>query len=342
LLIDEDSKRRMSWKSQGNHPGGVYTSQGSHNCCHGFCSKRNWSSISIFILSGAYNLLQLSYFSSEKLGRIDGVSGPEGSSPSVANGSYPSVIHPPHLDPELYHLYQDVTICINISVIISTTLAIVALCQDNSFLLIPWMLSFFISVISETTIFFYLISTGKTSFTPVPAFVLTLDFVLILIQILFLARVYNMYVKMRQGVRISGIQLKNMETGLLVEESSEIASARASSIYRKSFCRRSNKNMNVNKCKKQTSLSKISEEDSENIFTRSDNQHICDDNSIKKVDDKEMFSDKAITNSTSDNQSNFENDENLEESEEAVDNNKNNPVSRFVPEIMARYKVTIV
>ena len=52
LLIDEDSKRRMSWKSQGNHPGGVYTSQGSHNCCHGFCSKRNWSSISIFILSG--------------------------------------------------------------------------------------------------------------------------------------------------------------------------------------------------------------------------------------------------------------------------------------------------
>ena len=83
----------------------------------------------IFILLQAYNLLQLSYFSSEKLGRIDGVSGPEGSSPSVANGSYPSVIHPPHLDPELYHLYQDVTICINISVIISTTLAIVALCQ---------------------------------------------------------------------------------------------------------------------------------------------------------------------------------------------------------------------
>ena len=77
--------------------------------------------------------------------------------------------------------------------------------------------------------------------------------------------------------------------GLLVEESSEIASARASSIYRKSFCRRSNKNMNVNKCKKQTSLSKISEEDSENIFTRSDNQHICDDNSIKKVDDKEKI-----------------------------------------------------
>ena len=126
--------------------------------------------------------------------------------------------------------------------------------------------------------------------------------------------------------------------GLLVEESSEIASARASSIYRKSFCRRSNKNININKCKKQTSLSKISEEDSENIFSRSDNQ-MCDDNSIKKVDDKEMFSDKAITNSTSDNHSNFENEENLEE---AVANNKNNPVSRFVPEIMARYKVTIV
>ena len=124
--------------------------------------------------------------------------------------------------------------------------------------------------------------------------------------------------------------------GLFVEESSEIASARASSIYRKSFCRRSHKTSGL-RDKKRTSLSKISEEDS-NLFSRSDNQH-CDDVSIRKVDDKEMFSDKAITASTSDNNSNDDDEDN--NYEEDVDD-KNNVVSRFVPEILNRPKVTIV
>ena len=124
--------------------------------------------------------------------------------------------------------------------------------------------------------------------------------------------------------------------GLFVEESSEIASARASSIYRKSFCRRSHKASGL-RDKKRTSLSKISEEDS-NLFSRSDNQH-CDDVSIRKVDDKEMFSDKAITASTSDNNSNDDDEDN--NYEEDVDD-KNNVVSRFVPEILNRPKVTIV
>ena len=138
--------------------------------------------------------------------------------------------------------------------------------------------------------------------------------------------------------------------GLLVEESSEIASARASSIYRKSFYKKGNKNNIVaNKCKKQSSLSKISEEDSENVASRSSDNQVCDGKITKKLDDKELFSDKAITNSTSTTGSgNSENDMNQdEESDENESNGRNESkghsvVSRFVPEMMNRYKITIV
>ena len=126
--------------------------------------------------------------------------------------------------------------------------------------------------------------------------------------------------------------------GLLVEESSEIASARVSSIYRKSFCRRTNKNLSLSRCKKQTSLSKISEENSDNAYSRSDNQNF---NEGRRVNDKELFSDKANTSSTSDN-SNTENENEIKgEVMESLDA-KTSSVSRFVPEIMNRYRVTIV
>ena len=85
-----------------------------------------------------------------------------------------------------------------------------------------------------------------------------------------------------------------------------------------------------------TSLSKISEEDSENIY-RSDN-HNFDDNIIEKVVDKEMFSDKAVTSSTSDNQNESQNENNNEDKRISQSSN----VSRFVPEILSRNKVTIV
>ena len=80
-----------------------------------------------------------------------------------------------------------------------------------------------------------------------------------------------------------------------------------------------------------TSLSKISEEESENIY-KSDNHQ--SDNIIDKVVDKDMFSDKAITNSTSDNQSQAENNNH--------DKGRSSIVSRFVPELLSRNKVTIV
>ena len=124
-----------------------------------------------------------------------------------------------------------------------------------------------------------------------------------------------------------------------MEDSSEIASARVSSIYRKSFCRKSNKNSSVGKDKKRTSLSKISEEDS-NLFSKSDNL-ACDDILIRRVDDKEMFSDKAITNSTSDNDTS--DDVNYVNVNQDVDDKPSSTiVGRFVPEILNRNKVTIV
>ena len=129
--------------------------------------------------------------------------------------------------------------------------------------------------------------------------------------------------------------------GGLVEESSEIASARVSSIYRKSFCRKTHKNINLNKCKKLTSLSKISEEDSDNTQSKSDNQKYDEGLRIR---DKEMFSDKAATSSTSDNQSssNDGNEMSQERPGRAESKTETGPVSRFIPEIMTRYRVTIV
>ena len=129
--------------------------------------------------------------------------------------------------------------------------------------------------------------------------------------------------------------------GGLVEESSEIASARVSSIYRKSFCRKTHKNINLNKCKKLTSLSKISEEDSDNTQSKSDNQKYDEGLRIR---DKEMFSDKAATSSTSDNQSssNDGNEMSQERPGNAESKTETGPVSRFIPEIMTRYRVTIV
>ena len=125
-----------------------------------------------------------------------------------------------------------------------------------------------------------------------------------------------------------------------MEESSEIESARVSSIYRKSFCRKTHKNINLNKSKKLTSLSKISEEDSDNTQSKSDNQKY--DAGLGKIHDKEMFSDKAATSSTSDNSSSTNEIRNEEDEGNTETKTDIGAVSRFIPEIMSRYRVTIV
>ena len=63
----------MSWKTSGTHSGGpVYSSQGSgHNCCQGFCSRRTWSSISIFILSGVKENKLLIVSAPSRIARAD-------------------------------------------------------------------------------------------------------------------------------------------------------------------------------------------------------------------------------------------------------------------------------
>ena len=71
----------------------------------------------------AYNLLQLSYFSIEKLTKVaDGVE-------KKIDGSYSSVLQPPHLDPDVVELYQNITIVVNITVILTSLLAIYSVCQ---------------------------------------------------------------------------------------------------------------------------------------------------------------------------------------------------------------------
>ena len=97
-------------------------------------------------LMQAYNLLQLLYFSLEKVTE----EGEGGGTNLTSDQTYPSVIHPPELDPALmtvyrYYIYiyiyiplsiylqissyRDVTISINAAVIVSSLIALAALCQ---------------------------------------------------------------------------------------------------------------------------------------------------------------------------------------------------------------------
>jgi len=291
-------------------------------CCP--CPGQSCSVLTIFILTGAYNLVQLVCIATTELEE----------SRHTVNESYPSILHPPYLDPELVILYNNITMVINVLVILSSLCAPLAICKELSFLLLPWILSFFVSLMYESSVFFYLITNSKTSFDPVSAFILAIDFVLILVMVLCLIRIFNLYQKLRQGLNLDLRDRTVQNQDVLLEESSEIASARVSSIYRKSFYKKTLRNQNLKLSKKLTSLSKISEEDSENIF-KSDN-HNFDDKLIEKVVDKEMFSDKAITSSTSDNQSQTENNN------QKKGRSQSSIVSRFVPEVLSRNKVTIV
>jgi len=294
------------------------------SCC---CPRKSCSVLSVFLITGAYNLTQLVWIAATKLEEA-------GSDPSLGNTTYPSILVPPSLDPGLVVLYNNITMVINLLVLLSCLAAWLAVCKELSLLLLPWILSFFVSVISECLVFVYLITNKKTSFDPVSAFVLAIDFLMILVMVLCLVRIFNLYDKMRRGLSQEARDDRARTQDVLVEESSEIASARVSSIYKKSFYKKTLRNQNPKLSKKLTSLSKISEEDSENIY-RSDN-HNFDDNIIEKVLDKELFSDKAVTSSTSDNQS--QNENNNEDKRIAQSRN----VSRFVPEILSRNKVTIV
>lgn len=295
--------------------------------CYCWCPRKTCSVLIIFLITGVYNLTQFLYFAITKLEEAS-------SDQSLVNTTYPSVLVPPALEPGLVVVYNNITMVINLLVILSSLAAWLAVCKELSFLLLPWILSFFVSVIYECLVFVYLITNKKTSFNPVSAFVLAIDFLMILVMVLFLVRIFNLYDKMRRGLVHEAREGGGETQDGLVEESSEIASARVSSIYRKSFYKKTLRNQNLKLSKKLTSLSKISEEDSENIY-RSDN-HNFDDNIIEKDVDKEMFSDKAVTSSTSDNPSQNENNNDDKRTSQS------RIVSRFVPEILSRNKVTIV
>merc|ERR1712072_1305272 len=138
-------------------------------CC---CPRQSCSVLTIFLLTAAYNLIQLVCIAATKYEEA-------ASQASLGNTSYPSILLPPSLDPALVVLYYNITMVINVLVILSCLCAGLAICKELSFLLLPWILSFFISVISECLVFVYLITNKKTSFDPVSAFVLAIDFLMI-------------------------------------------------------------------------------------------------------------------------------------------------------------------
>ena len=109
--------------------------------------------------SQGYNLMQLSYLLMEKLEASSEIINQ--TRPVTNQTSYPSVLHPPELDPKLMSVYRDVTIPVNIAIILASVLGLVGVCRASAALLTPWMLAFSVGIISEATVFLYLISEGK-------------------------------------------------------------------------------------------------------------------------------------------------------------------------------------
>ena len=103
--------------------------------------------------------MQLSYLLMEKLEASSEIINQ--TRPVTNQTSYPSVLHPPELDPQLMSVYRDVTIPVNIAILVSSVLGLLGVCRDSAPLLAPWMLAFSVGIISEATVFLYLISEGK-------------------------------------------------------------------------------------------------------------------------------------------------------------------------------------
>lgn len=103
--------------------------------------------------------MQLSYLLMEKLEASSEIIN---QTRSVTNqSSYPSVLHPPELDPGLMSVYRDVTIPVNIAILVTSLLGLLGVCRHWAQLLTPWMLAFSVGIISEASVFLYLISEGK-------------------------------------------------------------------------------------------------------------------------------------------------------------------------------------
>ena len=108
-------------------------------CC---CPRQSCSVLTIFLLTAvsggwggdrtvsltilcsvqAYNLIQLVCIAATKLEEA-------GSQPSLGNTTYPSILVPPSLDPGLVVLYNNITMVINLLVLLSCLAAWLAVCK---------------------------------------------------------------------------------------------------------------------------------------------------------------------------------------------------------------------
>jgi hypothetical protein len=135
----------------------------------------------------------------------------------------------------------------------------------------------------------------------------------------------------------------------VVEESSEIASARVSSSYRKSMKRTIFKNKQQTGSIKNLSLSKISEE---NIDDNSNSEELRLKNKVNCRHVTFVCDDEKVTSDTSDNSNKEDKEDSYEcqvsDKKKRVNNNtaenmnQSCLVSRFVPEFIDNDKITIV
>jgi len=182
-----------------------------------------------------------------------------------------SVLQPPGIDAEELKVYHTMYSAMFVIVLLTWLSLLVGVCKDLPCLLLPWIGSTLICTVGEASVYVYIIFHSKTRLDPVSCFVLVLEFFVLMVQVYTMVCIYYQYKEYKEGA----IRPNAAPDLVLFEPSSEVATARFSSVRRKSLTDslfRKSRTMSPLVSSKRASLSRICEEESGNQCLSSDRE----------------------------------------------------------------------
>jgi len=182
-----------------------------------------------------------------------------------------SVLQPPGIAEEELKVYHTMYSAMFVIVLLTWLGLLVGVCRDLPCLLLPWIGSTLICTVGEASVYVYIIFHGKTRLDPVSCFVLVLEFFVLMVQVYTMVCIYYQYKEYKEGA----IRPNATPDLVLFEPSSEVATARFSSVRRKSLTDslfRKSRTMSPLVSSKRASLSRICEEESGNQCLSSDRE----------------------------------------------------------------------
>jgi len=218
--------------------------------------------------------------------------------------SHGSVLQPPSIDEDELRVFHWILLMVSLTVFFSCILLVVGIIKHVPYLYLPWLVTTSISIISEVSICFFLLTHKKTIFSPVSTFIFTLDIIVLIIQVYSLSTIYSKFMQCKEGIlsRNRG-DLEFVEFELSSRVATTTPSLARNNSLKEAFFRGKRAAHKIS-CRR-FSLSKISEEDSVHGDEGGDNNKVCD-TTYKEVvaiivsdDDKyvkEIMSDKTNNN----------------------------------------------